>query len=185
MFYELVSYEALGNLILMNAFTNYVYLIRAQEQIIFFLVFRVSESGTILTGSVWAKKYISRAWDFARSLQMGKVVWNFLLRLESRWNSSSFIPSVWCEFLTSSGQVHKKGLVEVSQKWLKFSCGFCCYRKENYSFGRRNVESNYLWLKLAHSFFFFQVFYCSRIRCRWSEEESFPSMFLHINGCHL
>lgn len=52
MFYELVSYEALGNLILMNAFTNYVYLIRAQEQIIFFLVFRVSESGTILTGSV-------------------------------------------------------------------------------------------------------------------------------------
>lgn len=36
MFYELMSYEALGNLILMNAFTNYVYLLRAQEQIIFF-----------------------------------------------------------------------------------------------------------------------------------------------------
>lgn len=34
MFYELVSYEALGNLVLMNAFTNYVYLVCAQEQII-------------------------------------------------------------------------------------------------------------------------------------------------------
>lgn len=36
MFYELVSHEALGNLIHMNAFTNYVYLVRAQEQITFF-----------------------------------------------------------------------------------------------------------------------------------------------------
>lgn len=53
MFYELVSYEALGNLILRNAFTNYVYLVRAQEQFTyFFLFFRVSASGSILAGSV-------------------------------------------------------------------------------------------------------------------------------------
>lgn len=50
MFYELVSYEALGNLIHMNAFTNYVYLVRAQEQItfLFFSVFRVSASESTL-----------------------------------------------------------------------------------------------------------------------------------------
>lgn len=51
-FYELVSHEALGNLIHMNAFTNYVYLTRAQEQITFFLVFRLSASGSILADSV-------------------------------------------------------------------------------------------------------------------------------------
>lgn len=53
-----------------------------------FLVFRVSASGSFLV--CWAKKYSSKVLDFARSLRTDRIVWNFLLRLESRWNSGGF-----------------------------------------------------------------------------------------------
>lgn len=37
-----------------------------------------------------AKNYVSKALDFARSLQTDRILWNFLLKLESRWNSGAF-----------------------------------------------------------------------------------------------
>lgn len=69
MFYELVSHEALGNLIHMNAFTNYVYLVRAQEQITYFSLQGICEWVYSCRFSLSYKKYISKALDFTRSLQ--------------------------------------------------------------------------------------------------------------------